>query len=185
MGKKKSCQKVKVPRPLNAVEQRLYGWVEEAVFTQPSVVLADVLPESRRSMRLTEDATAEGDFVLEASGDDFQREVMTRCHVAVSQLHLNAWAIMRTFEQEFKWHYFKVLPSPGRRAFWLNDEGKPFPWVYWNRGVKDFTVQNLDPLEMAVCDFLLSLPVGLDEEVFDDNFTLKKIPSSTLFPHIC
>ncbi|MED6172810.1 hypothetical protein PIB30_053403 [Stylosanthes scabra] len=26
--------------------------------------------------------------------------------------------------QEFKWHYFKVLPLPGSRPFWLNDEGK-------------------------------------------------------------
>ncbi|MED6109122.1 hypothetical protein PIB30_030790 [Stylosanthes scabra] len=33
MGKKKSCQDVKVPRPLDAVETRLYGWVEEAVLT--------------------------------------------------------------------------------------------------------------------------------------------------------
>ncbi|MED6181768.1 hypothetical protein PIB30_022368 [Stylosanthes scabra] len=155
-------------------------------------------------MRLTEDVTAEGDFVLEAAGPsdrlpiqasgdgphylwvyqelftrlgvrmpftDFQWEVMTRCRVVVSQLHLNGWAILRTFErvclyfgfrptcrlfmyiydilipqtgngfisfrahqgcklfgsfeesiQEFKWHYFKVLPSPGHRAFWLNAE---------------------------------------------------------------
>ncbi|MED6167461.1 hypothetical protein PIB30_002943 [Stylosanthes scabra] len=253
-GKKKSCQNVKVPRPLNAVEQRLYGWVEEAVFTQPSVLLADDFPELRRSMRLTEDVTAEGDFVLEAAGPsdrlpiqasgdgphylwvyqelftrlgvrlpftDFQQEVMTRCRVAVSQLHLNGWAILRTFEwvclyfgfrptcrlfmyiydilipptgncfisfrahqgrklfgsfeesiQEFKWHYFKVLSSPGRRAFWLNDEGKPFPWVYWNRGVKDFTVQTLDPLEMAVCYFLLSLPAGLPKK---NDFTCRWI----------
>ncbi|MED6180771.1 hypothetical protein PIB30_013399 [Stylosanthes scabra] len=235
-------------------KKRLYGWVEEAVFTQPSVVLRDDLPELCRSMRLTEDVTAEGDFVLEAvgpsdrlpiqaSGDgphylwvyqelftrlgvrlpftDFQREVMTRCRVAVSQLHLNGWAIVRTFErvclyfsfrptchlfmyiydisipltgngfisfrthqghklfgsfeesiQEFKWYYFMVLPSPGRRAFWLNDEGKPFPWVYWNRGVKDFTVQNLDPLEMVVCDFLLSLPAGLTKK---NDFTCRWI----------
>ncbi|MED6111361.1 hypothetical protein PIB30_051664 [Stylosanthes scabra] len=90
---------------------------------------------------------------------------------SVSQLHLNGWAIMRTFErvcfyfgfrpacrlfmyiydvlippigfgfisfrahqgrklfgsfeesiQEFKWHYFKVLPSLCCRAFWLDDE---------------------------------------------------------------
>ncbi|MED6107368.1 hypothetical protein PIB30_013217 [Stylosanthes scabra] len=48
MGKKKSCQDVKVPRPLDAVETRLYGWVEEAVLTQPSVVESDSLPEFRR-----------------------------------------------------------------------------------------------------------------------------------------
>ncbi|MED6111172.1 hypothetical protein PIB30_049976 [Stylosanthes scabra] len=74
---------------------------------------------------------------------NFQREVMTRCRVAVSQLHLNGWGLMRTFErgcklfgsfeesiQEFKWYYFKVFPTPGRRTFWLDDEGSPFPWVY-------------------------------------------------------
>ncbi|MED6175674.1 hypothetical protein PIB30_080632 [Stylosanthes scabra] len=68
MRKKKSCQNVKVPRPLNAVEQKLDGWVEQAIFTQPSVVLGDSLPELRRTMRLTEGAAAEGDFVLEAAG---------------------------------------------------------------------------------------------------------------------
>ncbi|MED6221629.1 hypothetical protein PIB30_056623 [Stylosanthes scabra] len=67
MGKKKSCQNVKVLRPLNAVEQGLYGWVEETIFTQPSV-LEDSLPKLRRHMSLTEDAAAEGDFVLEAAG---------------------------------------------------------------------------------------------------------------------
>ncbi|MED6113014.1 hypothetical protein PIB30_067109 [Stylosanthes scabra] len=105
---------------------------------------------------------------------DFQREVLTRCQVAASQLHLNGWGFLRTFErvclhfgfrpswriflytyqlhapppgngflsfrayqgrrlfdafeesiQEFKWHYFKVLPLPGTRPFWVDDEGKP------------------------------------------------------------
>ncbi|MED6122107.1 hypothetical protein PIB30_036727 [Stylosanthes scabra] len=144
---------------------------------------------------------------------DFQKEVMTRCRVAVSQLHLNGWGLLRTFErvclhfgfkptgrlflyiydilippsgygfisfrarqgcklfgsfeesiQEFKWHYFKVLPAPGRRAFWLDDRGNPFPWVYWNRGVKDFVIHSLDPLETAAFDFLVSLPVGLPKK---------------------
>ncbi|MED6180374.1 hypothetical protein PIB30_009727 [Stylosanthes scabra] len=53
MGKKKSCQDVKVPRSLDAVETRLYGWVEEAVLTQPS--------EFRRNFPLMEDSGAEGD----------------------------------------------------------------------------------------------------------------------------
>ncbi|MED6133862.1 hypothetical protein PIB30_032211 [Stylosanthes scabra] len=245
MGKKKACQNVKVPRPLNAVEQRLYGWVEESIFTQPSV-LEDSLPELRRRMSLTEDVAAEGDFVLEAAGPsnrlpfqesegnphflwvyqelftrlgvrlpftNFQKEVMTRCQVAVSQLHLNGWGLLRTFErvclhfgfrptgrlflyiydilippsgygfisfqarqgcklfgsfeesiQEFKWHYFKVLPAPGCRAFWLDDRGNPFPWVYWNRGVRDFVIHNLDPLETAAFDFLVSLPAGLPKK---------------------
>ncbi|MED6152686.1 hypothetical protein PIB30_094396 [Stylosanthes scabra] len=117
---------------------------------------------------------------------DFQREVLTRCQVATSQLHLNGWGFLRTFErvclhfgfrpswriflytyqlhapppgngflsfrayqgrrlfdafeesiQEFKWHYFKVLPLPGTRPFWVDDEGKPFPWVYWNSGARE------------------------------------------------
>ncbi|MED6155001.1 hypothetical protein PIB30_001683 [Stylosanthes scabra] len=213
MGKKKSCQNVKVPRPLNAAERKLYGWVEEAIFTQPSVVLGDSLPELRRNMRLTEEAVAEGDFVLEAAGHQTgcrYGEVMTRCRVAISQLHLNGWGLLRTFEkvclhfgfrptsrlflyiydilipptgygfisfrarhgcklfgifeesiQEFKWHYFKVLPAPGRGAFWLDDKGRPFPWVYWNREVKDFVIHELDTLETAVFEFLVLLPAGL------------------------
>ncbi|MED6195408.1 hypothetical protein PIB30_037604 [Stylosanthes scabra] len=245
MGKKKSCQNVRGSCHLNAVEQGLYDWVEETIFTQPSI-LEDSLPELCRRMSLTEDAAAEGDFVLEAAGPsdrlpfqanegdphflwvyqelftrlgvclpftDFQKEVMTRCLVAVSQLHLNGWGLLRTFErvylhfgfrptghlflyiydvlippsgydfisfrarqgcklfgifeesiQELKWHYFKVLPAPGRRAFWLDDRGNPFPWVYWNRGVKDFVIHSLDLLEMAAFDFLVSLPAGLPKK---------------------
>ncbi|MED6155951.1 hypothetical protein PIB30_010299 [Stylosanthes scabra] len=243
MGKKKSCQEVKVPRPLDAAEIRLYGWVEEAVLTQPSVVESDSLPEFRRSFLLMEDSGAEGDYVLEAAGpsdrvpfrageegphflwvyqelftrlrmrlpfSDFQRDVMTCYRVAVSQLHLNGWGFILAFEkvclhygfrptirlffyiydlhfppggygyisfrarqgrklfdsyedsiQEFKWHYFKVLAASGKRAFWLDHENKPFSWVYWNPEVKDFTVYNLEPLEMAAFKFLVSLPGSL------------------------
>ncbi|MED6183866.1 hypothetical protein PIB30_041872 [Stylosanthes scabra] len=243
MGKKKSYQKVKVPRPLDAAETRLYGWVEEAVLTQPSVVEGDSLPEFRRNFSLMEDSGAEGNYVLEAAGpsdrvpfrageegphflwvyqelftrlgmrlpfSDFQRDVMTRCRVAVSQLHLNGWGFILAFEkvclhygfrptirlffyiydvhfppggygyisfrarqgrklfdsyedsiQEFKWHYFKVLAAPGKRAFWLDHENKPFSWVYWNPEMKDFTVYNLEPLEMVAFKFLISLPSGL------------------------
>ncbi|MED6197903.1 hypothetical protein PIB30_061204 [Stylosanthes scabra] len=131
---------------------------------------------------------------------DFQRDVMTRCRVTVSQLHLNGWGFVLAFErvclhygfrptiklffyiydvhfppgnygyisfrarqgrrlfdsyedsiQEFKWHYFKVLAASGKRAFWLNHENKPFPWVYWN----------LKPLEMVAFKFLVSLPRSL------------------------
>ncbi|MED6171293.1 hypothetical protein PIB30_039460 [Stylosanthes scabra] len=140
---------------------------------------------------------------------NFQRDVMTRCRVAVSQLHLNEWGFILAFEkvclhfgfrptirlffiydvhfppggygyvsfrvrqgrrlfdsyeesiQEFKWHYFKVLAAPEKRAFWLDHENKPFPWVYWNPEVKDFVVYNLEPLEMAAFKFLVSLPSGL------------------------
>ncbi|MED6147856.1 hypothetical protein PIB30_047846 [Stylosanthes scabra] len=222
MGKKKSCQEVKVPRPLDAAETRLYGWVEEAVLTQPFVVESDSLPEFRRNFPLMEDSGAEGDYVLEAAGPsdrvpfraseegphflwvyqelftrvrmripflDFQRDVMTRCRVAISQLHLNGLffyiydvhfppggyryisfrahqgrKLFDSYEdsiQEFKWHYFKVLAASGKRAFWLEHENRPFPWVYWNPEVKDFTVYNLELLEMAAFKFLVSLPSGL------------------------
>ncbi|MED6131651.1 hypothetical protein PIB30_011502 [Stylosanthes scabra] len=216
MGKKKACQDVRVPRPLNAEEAHLYGWVEGAVLTQPALVGSDSLPEFRRNCPLMEDSGAEGDYVLEAAGpirlpfSDFQRDVMTRCCVAVSQLQLNRWGFILAFEkvclhygfrptirlffyiydvhfppggygyisfrvrqgrrlfdsyeesiQEFKWHYFKILAAPGKRAFWLDHENKPFPWIYWNPEVKDFVVYNLEPLEMAAFRFLVSLPSGL------------------------
>ncbi|MED6145931.1 hypothetical protein PIB30_029666 [Stylosanthes scabra] len=233
MGNKKSCQDLKVPRPLNAAETRLYGWVEEVVLTQPSVVESDSLPEFRHNFPLMEDSGAEGDYVLEAAGPFnrvpfravFQRDVMTRCRVAVSQLHLNGWDFILAFEkvclhygfrptirlffyiydvlipptgfgyiffrarqgrklfdsyedsiQEFKWHYFKVLPAQGRRAFWLDHEDKPFPWVYWNPEVKDFTVYNLEPLEMAAFKFLVSLPGGLPKR---NKFTCRWILDSS------
>ncbi|MED6144845.1 hypothetical protein PIB30_019277, partial [Stylosanthes scabra] len=121
-----------VPRPLDAVETRLYGWVEEAVLTQPSLDESDLLPEFRRNFPLMEDSGAEGDYVLEAARpsdrvpfradedgphflwvyqelftclrmrlpfSDFQRDVMTRCRVAVSQLHQNGWGFILAFEK--------------------------------------------------------------------------------------
>ncbi|MED6132343.1 hypothetical protein PIB30_018181 [Stylosanthes scabra] len=143
MGKKKSCQEVIVPRPLNATETRLYGWL----FT-------------RLRMRLP--------------FSDFQRDVMSRCRVAVSQLHLNGWGFILAFEkvclhfgfcptirlffyiydvhfppggygyvsfrarqgqrlfdsyedsiQEFKWHYFKMLAAPGKRFLVSLPSGLP------------------------------------------------------------
>ncbi|MED6156151.1 hypothetical protein PIB30_011881 [Stylosanthes scabra] len=258
IGKKKSCQELKVPRPLNSAETRLYGWVEEVVLTQPSVVESDSLPEFCRNFPLMEDLGAEGDYVLEAAGpsdrvpfragegsphflwvyqelfnrlrvrlpfSDFQRDVITRCRIAVSQLHLNGWGFILAFEkvclhygfrptirlffyiydilipptsfgyisfrarqgrklfdsyedsiQEFKWHNFKVLPAPGKRAFWLDHEDKPFLWVYWNPEVKDFTVYNLEPLEMAAFKFLVSLPGGLPKR---NKFTCRWILDSS------
>ncbi|MED6222708.1 hypothetical protein PIB30_066940 [Stylosanthes scabra] len=144
---------------------------------------------------------------------DFQREVLTRCQVAASQLHLNGWGFLRTFEcvclyfgfrpswrmflytyqlhapppgngflsfrayqgrrlfdafeesiQEFKWHYFKILPLPGTRPFWVDDEGKSYPWVYWNSGARECRITALDPLETLAFDFLQSLPVGLGKK---------------------
>ncbi|MED6221530.1 hypothetical protein PIB30_055676 [Stylosanthes scabra] len=107
---------------------------------------------------------------------DFQREVLMRCRVAASQLHLNGWGFLRTFKcgrrlfnafeesiQDFKWHYFKVLPLPGSRPFWLVDEGKPFPWVYWNSGAKECRITALHPLETLAFELLQSLLVGLEK----------------------
>ncbi|MED6112009.1 hypothetical protein PIB30_057721 [Stylosanthes scabra] len=131
MAKKKSCQNVRVPRVPFVAERELYGWVDEEIFTQPSVVEADALPELHREMRLTVDRAVEGDYVLEAAGPsdrlpfraqedrthylwvytelftrlgirlpftDFQRELLSWCRVAASQLHFNRWGFLRTFE---------------------------------------------------------------------------------------
>ncbi|MED6213297.1 hypothetical protein PIB30_091816 [Stylosanthes scabra] len=209
MAKKKSCQNVRVPRVLSVVERELYGWVDEEIFTQPSVIEADALPELRREMRLTTDRAAEGDYVLEATGPSdrlpfraqedrvhflwvrfsstFERvclhfgfRLSWRVFLYTYQLHApspgrgfmsfriyQGRKLFDSFEesiQEFKWHYFKVLPLPGRRPFWLSDEGAPFPWVYWNAEVGDFRVTALDPLETLAFDFLQSLPAGLGKK---------------------
>ncbi|MED6171382.1 hypothetical protein PIB30_040244 [Stylosanthes scabra] len=141
MGKKKSCQELKVPRPLDATEARLYGWVEEAVLTQPSVVESGSLPEFRRNFPLMEDSGAEGDYVLEATGPSD-----------------------------------RVPFRAGFGCFRLDHENKPFSWVYWNPEVKDFTVYNLEPLEMAAFKFLVSLPGGLPKR---NKFTCQWILDSS------
>ncbi|MED6221706.1 hypothetical protein PIB30_057413 [Stylosanthes scabra] len=194
---------------------------------QSSVLASEHLPELRREMRLAQDLASERDYVLEAAGPSDRLpfraledrthflwvyvELFTRLGVlAASQLHLNGWGFLRTFErvclhfgfrpswsiflytyqlhapppengflsfrayqgrrlfnafeesiQEFKWHYFKVLPLPGTRPFWVDDEGKPYPWVYWNSEARECRVMALDPLETLAFDFLQSLPVGL------------------------
>ncbi|MED6173571.1 hypothetical protein PIB30_060789 [Stylosanthes scabra] len=160
MAKKKSCQNVRVPRVLSVVERELYGWVDEEIFTHPSVVEAEMLFELRREMRLTVNQAAEGDFVLEAAGpsdrlpfraqEDMTHylwvytEFFTRLGVRLPlqtsrgrfcQLHapppgkgfmsFRAYQGRKLFDsfeesiQEFKWHYFKVLPFPGKRPFCL------------------------------------------------------------------
>ncbi|MED6221783.1 hypothetical protein PIB30_058060 [Stylosanthes scabra] len=66
--------------------------------------------------------------------------------------------------QEFKWHYFKILPLPGSRPFWLDDEGEPFPWVYLNSEARECRITMLDPLETLAFQFLQSLSVGLGKK---------------------
>ncbi|MED6186696.1 hypothetical protein PIB30_069243 [Stylosanthes scabra] len=211
MAKKKSCQNVRVPRVLSVAKRELYGWVDEENFYSALGGGSRYASELRREMRLTVDRAAEGHYVLPLT--NFQREVLSRCRVAASQLHLNGWGFLRTFErvclhfgfrpswrvfiysyqshapppgkgfmsfhayqgrklfdsfeesiQEFKWHFFKVLPLPGKRPFWLDDEGAPFPWVYCNAEVGDFHVTELDPLETLAFEFLQSLPAGLGKK---------------------
>ncbi|MED6185903.1 hypothetical protein PIB30_061603, partial [Stylosanthes scabra] len=57
-----------------------------------------------------------------------------------------------------------VLPFPGRRPFWLDDESKPFPWVYWNPEVRECRITTLDPLETLAFQFLQSLPIRLGKK---------------------
>ncbi|MED6127642.1 hypothetical protein PIB30_089927 [Stylosanthes scabra] len=66
--------------------------------------------------------------------------------------------------QEFKWHYFKVLPLPSKRPFWLDDEGTPFPWVYWNAEVGDYRFTTFDPLETLDFEFLQFLHAELGKK---------------------
>ncbi|MED6199582.1 hypothetical protein PIB30_077279 [Stylosanthes scabra] len=137
---------------------------------------------------------------------DFQREVLTRCRVATSQLHLNGWGFLHTFERVclhfgfrpswciFLYTYQLHAPPPrngfylsvltkgdgfltplrslfrnsngttSSHPFWLDDEGKPFPWVYWNPEARECRITTLDPLETLAFQFLQSLPVGLGKK---------------------
>ncbi|MED6188528.1 hypothetical protein PIB30_086874 [Stylosanthes scabra] len=165
MAKKKSCQNVRVPRVLSVAERELYGWVDEEIFTQPSVVEADVLPELRREMRLTVDRAAEGDYVLEAAGPSDRlpfraQEDMTHYLWVYTELFTRLGVRLPFTEGGF----VPVLSLPGKRPFWLDDEGAPFPWVYWNAEVGDFRVTALDPLETLAFEFLQFLLVCLGKK---------------------
>ncbi|MED6142749.1 hypothetical protein PIB30_000311 [Stylosanthes scabra] len=100
--------------------------------------------------------------------------------VVVSQLHLNGWGLLRTFE--WVCLHFGFRPT-GRLFLYIYDvlihpsgydfisfrarqgcKANPFPWVYWNRRVKDFVIHSLDPLETSAFDFLVSLPAGLSKK---------------------
>ncbi|MED6151502.1 hypothetical protein PIB30_083122 [Stylosanthes scabra] len=77
------------------------------------------------------------------SFSDFQREVLTQYQVAASQLHLNGWGFLRTFER-------------GRRLFDAFEESI--------QEFKECRITALDPLETLAFDFLQSLPVGLGKK---------------------
>ncbi|MED6188533.1 hypothetical protein PIB30_086914 [Stylosanthes scabra] len=155
--------------------------------TEGDFVLEAAGPSDRLPFRALEDRThflwvyteLFTRFGVQLPFTEFQMEVLSWCRVVASQLHLNGWGFLRTFErvclhfgfrpswhsiQEFKWHYFKVLPFLGKRPFWLDDEGAPFPWVYWNAEVGDFRISALDPLETLAFEFLQFLPVGLGKK---------------------
>ncbi|MED6126675.1 hypothetical protein PIB30_080683 [Stylosanthes scabra] len=83
---------------------------------------------------------------------EFQREVLSRCRVAASKLHLNGWGFLHTFK--------RVCLHFGFRPSWR----APFPWVYWNAEVGDFRITALDPLETLAFDFLQSLLAGLGKK---------------------
>ncbi|MED6112371.1 hypothetical protein PIB30_061127 [Stylosanthes scabra] len=188
MAKKKSCQNVRNPHVLSPAERELYGWVDAEVFTQSSVLASEHLPELRREMRLAQDLASERDYVLEAAGPSDRlpfRTLEDRTHFLWVYVELftrlglhapppgNGFLSFRAYQgrrlfdafeesiQEFKWHYFKVLPLLGTRPFWVDDEGKSYSWVYWNSEARECRVMALDPLETLAFDFLQSLPVGL------------------------
>ncbi|MED6152629.1 hypothetical protein PIB30_093805 [Stylosanthes scabra] len=157
MAKKKSCQNIRVSRVLSEDERDLYGWVDEEIFIQPSVVEADMLPELRCEMRLTVDRAAEGDFVLEAVGPS-------------DRLPFRA----QEDRTRFLWVYTELLHAPppekdfmpfcaqqGRKLFDSFEESiQEFKWHYFkNSEVGDYRITALDPFE-----FLQSLPAGLGKK---------------------
>ncbi|MED6150833.1 hypothetical protein PIB30_076382, partial [Stylosanthes scabra] len=164
-------------------ERELYGWVNEEVFTQSSVITFEHLPELRREMRLTQDLASEREcyLLVWVSGSlfrifkgRFRRGAEWRLlHAPPPRnafLSFRAYQGRRLFDafeesiQKFKWHYFKILPLPGSRPFWLDDEGKLFPWVYWNPLARECQITTLDPLETLAFQFLQSLTVGLGKK---------------------
>ncbi|MED6123641.1 hypothetical protein PIB30_051052 [Stylosanthes scabra] len=190
MAKKKSCQNVRNPCVLSPVERELYGWVDAEVFTQSSVLASEHLPELRREMRLAQDLASESDYVLKATGLSDRlpfRALKDRTHFFVGLCRVvyapgrpssffglsEGGSDARIFLYTYQLHApppgngflsfraYQVLPLPGTRPFWVDDEGKSYPWVYWNSGARECRITALDPLETLAFEFLQSLPVGL------------------------
>ncbi|MED6197851.1 hypothetical protein PIB30_060667 [Stylosanthes scabra] len=124
MAKKKSCQNVRRPQVLSEAKRELYGWVDENIFSQPSVINADMLPKLRQGISLTEGGASKGDYVIEAAGPSDRRRIESTS--SASQLHLNGWGFLRTFERVClhfgfrpSWHVFlhiydMHIPSTGK-----------------------------------------------------------------------
>ncbi|MED6192708.1 hypothetical protein PIB30_012601 [Stylosanthes scabra] len=166
MGKKKSCQEVIVPRPLDATETRLYGWVEKAVLTQQSVVESDALPEFRRSYPLMEDPGAEGDYVLEAAGPSDRvpfRADEDGPHFL--QLHLNGWGFILAFEKVCL--HFGFHPTIRLFFFIYNVHFPPGGYGYVSfrarqgRRLFDSYEESIQEFKWHYFKFLVSLPSGL------------------------
>ncbi|MED6223705.1 hypothetical protein PIB30_076697 [Stylosanthes scabra] len=116
MAKKKSCQNIRIPCVLSAAERDLYASDElpelrremrltEEVAPERDYMLEAADPSDRLSLQAPEDRTHFRWVYVELFTrlgvrlpfTDFQREVMARCRVAASQLHLNSWGFLRTF----------------------------------------------------------------------------------------
>ncbi|MED6158731.1 hypothetical protein PIB30_035459 [Stylosanthes scabra] len=154
--------------------------VEEDIFTQPSVVLEDSLPELCHRMSLTEDVVAEGDFVLEAAGPQivYPSNRVRVIPISCGQLHLNGWDLLRTFERvclyfEFRLtgrllYIYDVLIPPSGYGFisFQARQGWGTPSLGFTRtmGLRILFIHSLDPLETAAFDFLVSLPAGLPKK---------------------
>ncbi|MED6221976.1 hypothetical protein PIB30_060021, partial [Stylosanthes scabra] len=125
-GDEEGRYQVELPRPgqrvwyLNLKHPRVphWLWVNEVMFTE---------------------------FGVRVPFTSFQQRLLNRCHVALSQLHSNAWSVIRCFElvtefsellqdpkdlllveesfHEFKGRYFKIFPIGDHPPFWLTLEG--------------------------------------------------------------
>ncbi|MED6172229.1 hypothetical protein PIB30_048082 [Stylosanthes scabra] len=86
--------------------------------------------------------------------------------------------------QEFKWHYFKVLQLPGTRPFWVDDEGKPYPWR------SNFQCRwILDHSDAEVGAFLDSLLADMEKQSRFDRLKQKMaevagMGSRSVLPHV-
>ncbi|MED6201834.1 hypothetical protein PIB30_099076, partial [Stylosanthes scabra] len=110
---------------------------------------------------------------------NFQREVLTRCQVAASQLHLNGWGFLHTFEcvclhfgfrpswRIFLYTYQLHAPPPGNGFLsFLAYQGRRL-FDAFEESIQEFKecrITALDPLQTLAFDFLQSLPVGLGKK---------------------
>ncbi|MED6213965.1 hypothetical protein PIB30_098538 [Stylosanthes scabra] len=99
---------------------------------------------------------------------DFQREVMTRCRVAASQLHLNGWGFLRAFERVClhfgfrpSWRVFVYIyqlhaPPPGKGFMCFR--------AHQGRKLFDAFEESIQEFKWHYFKFLQSLPAGLGKK---------------------